>query len=612
MTGVSSPGPDRLTGVAATAQPVFVAGGGEPVFGVLHEATSPVRRQAILMCAPFGWEEMCSRRSLRDWADLLASRGHTTLRIDLPGTGDSGGTPWDSGLLAAWTEAVARSAGWLVQAAGTEVVAAVGVGLGGMVVAEAASGGARFDELVLWGVPARGHTFIRELRAFSRLEASEQLEPPAEAAASWPEGALAVAGFVLSAETLGDLEQLELGQSEQPLGTARRALLLGRDGRPVDAALHQALERGGTQVTVGPGAGYAAMVGPTPQEARAPRQIFELVADWLGEGDPPEPAASPVPEAGELPTTAEMRHGGTSIRETALVIEHTFGAIFGVLAEPLSEPAGVCAVLLNSGAQRRVGPNRMWVEMARRWAASGVPTLRVDLAGIGDSGGDSEPLAADMAFYVPDYIDQTLTTLDALEDRGLAPHFVLGGLCSGAYWSLYAGLRDERVAAALMINPRILMWDGWVHALRQTREIRRKLGSREAWMRVVRREASFTRPLRIAAGLLKQMLLWPVRLPARMAAQRRAAREGGDAIDLAFDSLRDRGQRALMLFIGREPLYDDFVRAGRAARFGRWPNIELETVPLPEDTHTLRPVWVQRAVHDATDRAIQREIDLSR
>ena len=61
----------------------------------------------------------------------------------------------------------------------------------------------------------------------------------------------------------------------------------------------------------------------------------------------------------------------------------------GILTEPVGPAVDLCAVWLNAGPQRRIGPNRMWVETARRWAALGVPSVRVDLAAIGDADGDS-------------------------------------------------------------------------------------------------------------------------------------------------------------------------------------------------------------------------------
>src|SRR5205823_13947176 len=127
------------------------------------------------------------------------------------------------------------------------------------------------------------------------------------------------------------------------------------------------------------------------------------------------------------------------VRETPITIEQPFGHLFGVIAEPptagpLATAAGrqaeLAVLLLNAGAIRRVGPNRMWVEAARRWAALGVPTLRLDLEGLGDADGEASRFADVAELYVPRFIDQVRDALEVLEARGVARRFVLAGLCS--------------------------------------------------------------------------------------------------------------------------------------------------------------------------------------
>ena len=79
--------------------------------------------------------------------------------------------------------------------------------------------------------------------------------------------------------------------------------------------------------------------------------------------------------------------GGVRVREAPFLVEHEVGTLFGILAEPVDGPRPpLAAIFLNAGAVRRIGPNRLWVEAARRAAAEGLPTLRVDLEGIGDFG----------------------------------------------------------------------------------------------------------------------------------------------------------------------------------------------------------------------------------
>ncbi|MEA2404421.1 MAG: hypothetical protein QOE08_1068, partial [Thermoleophilaceae bacterium] len=328
-----------------SGRPLYVPGGSEPLFAMLHAATGAPRDTAVLMCPPFGWEEACGRRNLRDWADALASNGYSTVIIDLPGTGDSGGSPWDPGRLEVWSEAIARAAAWLPGATRTDRVAAVGIALGGMLAVHAASRGADIHELVLWGVPGRGKALVRELRAFSRLESSQVPEPPSERPAALPEGALLVAGYALSPETVAALQALDLSALANPAGEAQRILMLDRDGRPPDPDLHEALDRSAADVTVAPGMGYGRMFGATPQEARPAPEIFERVGEWLGERARPRPDAHEI-DGGAFETTAHMG----AIRESAFTVERDFGTLVGVLTEPTGPAEDLCAVILNSGA----------------------------------------------------------------------------------------------------------------------------------------------------------------------------------------------------------------------------------------------------------------------
>src|SRR5947209_8543947 len=155
-----------------TPRPIYLTDGPEPVLAMLHDAAAP-RDVAVLMLPPFGWEEMCSARARLNWANDLSGRGYAAMRIDLPGTGDSGGSPWTLGLFDLWIESVGAAARRLRVETGCEHICALGVGLGGMLACLASAAGAPIDELVLWSVPARGRSLARELSAFARIESSE-------------------------------------------------------------------------------------------------------------------------------------------------------------------------------------------------------------------------------------------------------------------------------------------------------------------------------------------------------------------------------------------------------------------------------------------------------
>ncbi len=659
----TAPSPSPTSDLGSAPRPLYLYGSGKPIFAFLHPGAKPYKRTAVLMCPPFGWEDMCCYRIRRDWAQELARDGYTTLRIDLPGSGDSAGAPSDPGQLDAWTEAVADAALWLARSSGTERLAAIGIGLGGLVACRAALTGAAIDELALWAVPAKGKTLLRELKAFSAFEVANNPDEADDRGAAGQstdghgveDGSLTTNGYSMSAETVGELQSLDLAQMSpatadgpttgarvEPDATRlRRALVLGRDGLKVKQDLVEALESAGAEVEVADGQGYGAMM-VEPQDARTPVEAIERVGIWLGQGEPggaacadsEDPAARDA--AGETSTSRvgvsrargqgdrglraaapdareelAIEWAGAEIRERPVLLDGPDGPMFGILSEPVGERRELTAVLLNAGPQRRVGPNRMWVEIARRWAAKGVPALRLDCSGIGDSDGDPTALARVTEFYRPTYADQARAAVQALAERGLPDRFVMLGLCAGSYWSVQTALADERVVRVVMLNPRTLVFDEWRHAKRRTRELSQKALKAETWRKVVTGEIKVSKHLETGRTLLARAAGAPARVltadDENGSKGAPAARE--DPLEALFDALRERGQRGLLLFTGKEVLREELTEKGALERMDEWPNLELAIGGTSADTHTLTPAWLQRQVHELLDRVLEEELE---
>jgi alpha-beta hydrolase superfamily lysophospholipase len=582
---------------AVAGQPVWLALERDPVLAFLYPPEDDGARTAVLFCSSFGWEEMCSYRGRRVWAQALARAGHPTATFNLPGAGDSGGSPREPGQLEAWTAAVGGTAVWLADVTGAERICAIGLGLGGLLACRAVASGAPIDDLVLWAVPARGRMWLREMRTYAEMVASRRPEdhgPDLDREAS-----LEYIGFLLTAETAGELEGLRLTDLDLPDARDRRILLLGRDGLAPDARLREHFVRAGAAVTVEDTDDYSALT-PDPQEAQAPVATIEKTIAWLS-----EPARSSVSRprtfarngaASDLArSTIELTWNGSAVRETPLWLDGPGGEMFAVLSEGVdAAPAPVCAVWLNGGALRHTGPNRMWVEAARRWAVRGVPTVRVDLAGIGDSQGE-EGRVSNPDLYTSGRTRETLAILDQLTERGLPERYVLGGLCSGAYWSLHAALADMRVAGTLMINLYAFFWSEALVAERDTGNslsaLRgygwRRLAHRDVRLRHVRMVASSLRPTRLRAG-----------------AGHPVERAQSGQIELALDTLREQGTQAFLLFSRGEGLKEQLRRQGVLDRLDRWPNVTLEAIPSTD--HMFRALWLQRHVHASLDRALER------
>ena len=62
-------------------------------------------------------------------------------------------------------------------------------------------------------------------------------------------------------------------------------------------------------------------------------------------------------------------------------------SIVGILTSPPRGVArkGIAVLLLNAGLIHHVGPNRLYVRLARVLASMGFSTVRFDFSGIGDS-----------------------------------------------------------------------------------------------------------------------------------------------------------------------------------------------------------------------------------
>lgn len=104
-------------------------------------------------------------------------------------------------------------------------------------------------------------------------------------------------------------------------------------------------------------------------------------------------------------------------------------------------------VMANVGLHHRVGPYRLYVDIARRIAACGVTSLRFDLSGLGDS--VQRPGA--MSDRDRGLLDMT-EGMDWLEAKlGIREFFVIG-LCSGVDVAHPIAVKDPRVVGGIFID----------------------------------------------------------------------------------------------------------------------------------------------------------------
>jgi exosortase A-associated hydrolase 1 len=177
--------------------------------------------------------------------------------------------------------------------------------------------------------------------------------------------------------------------------------------------------------------------------------------------------------------------------EIPLVFKCGADDLIGVLHLPVNGgKRGVLIVV--GGPQYRVGSHRLFVDVARSLARSGIPVLRFDYRGMGDSDGRYQGF---------EHINEDIrAAMDAFERNvpGLED-IVLWGLCDAASAVLFYASSDTRVKGIALINPWVRTIAGQARAYLKHYYVQRLL-DRDFWRKWMSGNA---RPLTMIRSLLR-------------------------------------------------------------------------------------------------------------
>ncbi len=430
-------------------------------------------RRGILLVPPFGIEHAGSDRFLRMLADYAARLGHVVLTIEPVGTGDSTDLPPDVDLVTGYREAIAAGVRILADL-GTSVVV-VGMRFGALAAATAlAEPDLRrlVDGAVLIEPITRGKNYRRELLLLG-----------ATTSAGLPEHWAAPAGSTLRPCDLAAMNSLDLNGLP---AIADQVLIVHGPHTPFPAA---------TSVTWSSEASLETLVQPVgelvtedPELGRVMPQLISGIGDWI--------ERLPTPHVAETPFGVELPRGfaaaGPSWREEAVALPMADGEILhGIRTTPDRVPR-VGLILLSTGTNPRFGPARLHTILARRLAAHGVATLRVERRG---AGVDGRTLDA----YDPVHIDDARTVDAAAGEILGAPTTVLAGMCSGAWAAWHAMLGGVRSTEVVLMNQIIFGEDSWDLSEGSPAiavKTRNSLGDPERWRAILRGEIHVARSAR--------------------------------------------------------------------------------------------------------------------
>lgn len=499
--------------------------------GWFHPAAGrTISRRGVVLVPALGFEELCSRRTLRILADRLADAGIATLRFDFHGTSDSLGREKDPGRLARWTADVHRAIDWLRSQAAVDQVALIGLRFGALVAADVAAVRPDVAMLALLAPPSSGKAHMREQAALSRIiTIATDAEP----------SGITVAGFHFTEETVAAIKGLDWPNAAS---VADMLIVAPKDAAK---AVHARFPAARTMLFTG----YERMIcDPTASEA--PFAAIDGLVAWARRGLPAA-AAAIAPRPSQPLATGGFSEQGITFGPD--------GRLAGILCLPRVR-TGQSVILVNGGGLPHGGWVRMSVTMARAFADRGIASLRMDFSGIGDSRAACEKLTP--FYYDAANRGEIVAAVDCLRHRGFTA-FAVSGICSGAHHAFHAALADHRISALVLVNLQCFVWgprhrllaDAWMKT--QPARIASKMREADAELRPAQRWLALwkQRLLSLARGLAK---------PAFLAFQRRAGRWapggaplGGNTVAAGFRALSKRGTRVLLVYSEGDPALDE-------------------------------------------------------
>jgi dienelactone hydrolase len=335
-------------------------------------------------------------------------------------------------------------------------------------------------------------------------------------------------------------------------------------------------------------------------------EAFGLVRDWIA-------ADASAPGTRARPAEGPMRLATPEAAEEPIV----FGSearLFGIVCRPTRPSADLPAVVfINTGANHHVGPNRMTVSIARRLAGLGVTSLRMDIAGIGES--PARPGKPDSQLYALESCEDVRAALDWMGEEGFGRAVAIG-LCCGAFIAFYTALRDTRLDGLVMANLQRFTWhegDSLEVSLRRSYQSGRYYAAMarrsDTWRRVLRGDVN-------ARGIVTALLR---RASKRIAMRigdwsgplvgRRSARQ---QVVQGFRELSARGAETLLVYSasdgGLDELESYFGRNGR--RLARLKRVRLEI--LDGADHTFTAHWARERYAERIEAQLHRVLEARR
>ena len=478
-------------------QSYWLASAGTELLTHAHLPKTAGCSSAVLICGSIGFEATHANRSMVRMADEFAANDIAAFRFDYSGTGNSSADAHLDRMIERWQKNIIDQCNHLQSKWGFSSISLVGFRFGAVLLSSVIER-LDIDRVTFWEPVARGKSFVREIRAAAQFAKDPKLADGAQ---------LESGGFVYSDTTVAEIESLTLDSDK--LASNHSVLLVSRGTNP---KLSVSAERIGFRFTEMRSGEYDKMVCE-PHFTKLPIESMSRISSWHRADL--KPGVKPF----HMPT---LRHSAlvTGMNDlppcTETALRTPEGDLFAITTQPgpAQSTTPRMVVLPNAGSVCNIGPNRIYVQIARALAASGITVVRFDLRNLGESvTGDVNDANAP---YPDSASDDLSEMLQFLRTRFKPENLTLAGLCSGSHASYHYGLSKPvaDVDELILINPLTFYWHPGMSLsnpqehrnVRNAKTYARSAQSGRNWRRLLTGQVNYRRLAGFSIGLMRRYL----------------------------------------------------------------------------------------------------------
>jgi pimeloyl-ACP methyl ester carboxylesterase len=505
------------------------------------------RATGIIVVPALGHEYTHGYRAMRAFAGAAAAAGFPAVRIDLRGTGNSTEVPGFG--VDTWLEDINRAREYLLKTIGLQGVVLVGVRASALLVLESCRRG---EGMILWNPCSSGRSFIRELRVLQKVGAS-----------ATGQSVLESGGLVFDGPLRQSVEGMKVVDLPSPIGNV---LLVEKVGQPADSTLAKLLGQCAASLQSAMSDEFTTAFRE-PHNTHVPLKFIDTVVQWLSTkyadlaGSPALSHASPVASTALL-----------DILPGAIESVMRIKGLFAILTQTANSKSVV--LMSNAGSVHHVGPNRLYVSLARTLSEQGIDCLRYDLANLGDSVDLQAPFESGVINPAPDantpYPKTAGADIEAMiswaKEQGYT-RILLAGLCAGAYAAFDRARQPPSPfpLELILINPLTFQWEEGMSleipseysSIQQTMAYQSALTDWQRWRRFFTGDIDYSLLFRHLLSSFIRLLADPSREIAQSLGLRVASRLTQDLLRIAAS-----GSTLRFYFAERDPGLEILRTAG--------------------------------------------------